>query len=83
MSVTAAGVSFFWDFHGPRAEGTARHFARHLGELFAREAIAGCTTAVEEAARNHWVVRCDAPAAHAESLRRALRPRRESPAAGE
>ena len=81
--MTAPVVSFFWDFHGPRAEGTARHFARHLEELFARESIAGCATAVEEAARNHWVVRCDAPAARAEALRAALRPRRESAAAGE
>ena len=81
--MAAGDVTFFWDFHGPRAEGTARHFGQHLGERFAREAIAGCATAVEEAGRNHWVVRCDVPPLHAEALRRALRPRRERLAAGE
>lgn len=29
-------VRFFWDFHGPEAEATARHFATHLGEFFER-----------------------------------------------
>ena len=79
----AGEITLFWDFYGPRAEGTARHFERHLGQFLAREAISGCATAIEEPARGHWVVRCVSPPQHAEALRRALRPRREAVAAGE
>jgi hypothetical protein len=30
-----------WAFHGPLAEGTADHFARHLREFMEREALEG------------------------------------------
>lgn len=33
-------IRFFWDFHGPEAEATARHFATHLAEFFARNELA-------------------------------------------
>jgi hypothetical protein len=70
-------TTFFWDFFGPRAEGTARHFQRHLEEFLAREAVAGCSTAVEAPRPGQWTVSCIAPPAAAEPVRRALRPRRE------
>jgi hypothetical protein len=75
----AAGVVFYWDFFGPRAEGTARHFLRHLDERLAREGIAAGETAVEEPTRGHWAVRCALTAPDAGRLRNALRPRREQP----
>jgi hypothetical protein len=73
----APDVTFWWDFFGPRAEGTARHFQRHLEEFLAREAVAGCTTAVEAPRAGQWSVSCHAPAAAADAVRGALRPRRE------
>lgn len=72
-------ITFFWDFYGPRAEGTARHFQKHLDEFLRREQVAGCATGLEAPASNHWAVSCRAPAAAAEVVRRALRPRRERP----
>ncbi len=70
-------TTFFWDFFGPRAEGTARHFQRHLEELFARERVEGCATAVEAPRAGQWTVSCRTPAAAVEAVRQALRPRRE------
>ena len=70
-------TTFFWDFFGPRAEGTALHFRRHVDEMLARDGIGGCTTAVEQPSAAQWTVSCRAPAEATEALRRALRPRRE------
>jgi hypothetical protein len=70
-------TTFFWDFFGPRAEGTARHFLRHLDEMLARDGVAGCATAVEQPHAAQWTVSCRAPGEAADALRRALRPRRE------
>lgn len=77
MADADAAVTFSWDFFGPRAEGTARHFQRHLDEFLAREVLAGCVTAVDAESGNRWAVHCTTPPAHAEAIRRALRPRRE------
>jgi hypothetical protein len=75
--VSPGEVTFYWDFFGPRGEGTARHFLRHLDEFLGREGVAGCATSVEAPAANQWTVSCRAPAAAVEPVRRALRPRRE------
>ncbi|HEV8238152.1 MAG TPA: hypothetical protein VGS57_02145 [Thermoanaerobaculia bacterium] len=72
-----AATTFCWDFFGPRAEGTARHFLRHLDEFLQRERVEGCATAVEELRAGHWVVTCRTPAEAATAVRQALRPRRE------
>lgn len=77
--MTTGDTTFFWDFFGPRGEGTARHFQRHLEEFLTREGVAGCTTALEAPAADQWTVSCRAPATAAEPVRRALRPRREHP----
>jgi len=70
-------ANFYWDFFGPRAEGTARHFLRHVDEMLARDGVAGCTTGVATPRAGQWTVSCRAPAEAADALRRALRPRRE------
>ena len=70
-------ITFFWDFFGPRAEGTARHFLHHLDERLRRDGVAGCTTAVESPLAAQWTVSCRTPDEAAEPLRAALRPRRE------
>jgi hypothetical protein len=75
--VTAGEATFYWDFFGPRAEGTARHFQRHLEEFLAREGVVGCTTDVHGSSPNQWTVSCRTPANAAEPVRRARRPRRE------
>ena len=66
-----------WDFYGPRAEGTARHFLRHLDEFLQRERVEGCATAVEELRTNQWTVTCRTPPEASAAVRQALRPRRE------
>lgn len=70
-------TTFFWDFYGPRGEGTARHFQHHMDEFLQREKVEGCTTAVETPSSGQWTVSCRAPEAVAETVRRTLRPRRE------
>lgn len=67
---------YFWDFFGPNAEGTARHFKEHLDGFLAREGIADATTGVVSEQPGHWAAYCDAPSAHEASIAQALRPRR-------
>ncbi len=69
-----ADTTFFWDFFGPRAEGTARHFLRHLDEFLERERIAGCGTAVEQPGAAQWTVSCRTPAEAASRVRLAPAP---------
>lgn len=66
---------YYWDFFGPMAEGTARHFQHHLEEFFAREKMEGCNSGVDVAPGqvSAWV---DAPEPHRQVIERALRPRR-------
>ena len=71
-------ATLYWDFFGPRAEGTARHFRTHLDEFLARERLVGCVTGVEELAAAHWAAWCRGGQEACEPVRRALRPKRES-----
>ena len=75
--MSGEATTFCWDFFGPRAERTARHFLRHLDEFLQRERVEGCRTAVEAPRSNQWTVTCHTPPAAAEAVRAALRPRRE------
>ena len=77
--MSADGTTFYWDFFGPRAEGTARHFRSHLDEFLVREGIAGCATGADEVAPGHWAAWCLAGQEACEPVRRALRPRRQRP----
>jgi hypothetical protein len=65
-----------WDFFGPAAEGTARHFRRHLDEFMGREGIVGCTTGVDAAAEGHFTAWLRGPEEAAGIVARVLRPRR-------
>jgi len=69
----------YWDFFGPRAEGTAKHFEKHLREFFTREKLSLETSGVEEHARFKWSAFCDVDEATAPPVRAALRPQREDP----
>lgn len=68
--------TYFWDFFGPRAEGTATHFVVHLDEFLAREGLDGCTTGRVSQGRGHHAATCRAPERHWPALERALRPKR-------
>lgn len=70
--------TWYWDFAGPTAEGTARHFRVHLDEFLAREGLGGCETGVESQGPGHAAAFCRAPDEHGEAIQRALRPRRSS-----
>jgi hypothetical protein len=69
-------VKLFWDFFGPRAEGTARHFRSHLEEFLERESVDGCSVGISSGNPRHWATWCLAPVAVDDLLTRALKPRR-------
>jgi len=58
-------LRFFWDFHGPSAERTARHFEQHLGEFLARHSIE-LPVMTAESGGGSWAVHCDPPDVPAE-----------------
>ncbi|MEM6791079.1 MAG: hypothetical protein AAF715_26410 [Myxococcota bacterium] len=69
----------FWDFVGPRAEGTARHFERHLREFFVRERLDLAASGVDEVAKYKWFAYCDVDEAVVAAVTKALRPQRQAP----
>jgi hypothetical protein len=68
-----------WDFFGPNAEGSARHFRKHLDEFLSANECAGCSTGVRSEGEGHHAAFCDAPEGAAAAIARALRPRRVTP----
>ncbi|MDC0720058.1 hypothetical protein [Nannocystis bainbridge] len=78
--VTLARVTiFYWDYYGPDAEGTARHFLVHLGEYIVRNGLPECERGVESSRAGHGAVWCKTPDEAREAILR-LRPRRAAPA---
>lgn len=69
----------FWDFTGPAAEPTARHFLVHLRERCTSEGWPEWPTGMESAGRMHQAVTMDVPADHVQTVRAALRPQRGLP----
>ncbi len=70
---------YSWDFYGPRAEGTARHFLRHLEEFLERHDLRGCELDTSSDGEGHVAARCRAPLEAQTSIERALRPQRREP----
>ncbi len=68
--------TYYWDFFGPNAEGTAEHFVRHVAELFEKNGIAGCTLDTMSAGEGHCAARCRATPEAEGPIERALRPKR-------
>ncbi|HEY2409459.1 MAG TPA: hypothetical protein VGI10_25810 [Polyangiaceae bacterium] len=68
--------TFYWDFFGPHAGGTAAHFHKHLLEFLERNGCAAMPTGVQVVAAGHHAVFCSPPAALASAIERSLRPRR-------
>ncbi len=71
-------TTLYWDFFGGAAEGTARHFQKHLDEFLRRNACTEATTGLESNGDGHQAVYCRAPAEQAEAVARALKPRRSA-----
>lgn len=68
-------TTYYWDYFGPDADGTARHFLVHLREYLERVGVSGCEAGVTSERPGHSAVWCKAPADAQEPLLR-LRPRR-------
>jgi len=69
-------VTFYWDFFGPNATGTATHFEKHLQQFLQKNAVAGCETGTESAGEGHLGVFCVTPSAAVEIVEQALKPKR-------
>lgn len=84
--MTAGGRIYYWDFFGPRAQGTAEHFVEHLNAFLDRHGFAACETGTESRGPGHRAAWCRvgaaAPREVHDGIHAALRPRRhveESP----
>ena len=76
MSSAGARQRYLWDFFGPNALGTARHFREHLLQFLERHALVGCEVELVSAGPGHHAVGCVAPGEAAELIEGALRPKR-------
>ena len=68
----------FWDFFGPRSEGTAQHFLIHLREFLTKNGCPEMPTGVRSEGPGHQAVFCCPPEAFQAAIERSLRPRRVS-----
>jgi hypothetical protein len=70
--------SYFWDFFGPRAEGTAQHFLLHLREFLRKNECPEMPTGLRSEGAGHQAVFCSPPAEFQLAIERSLRPRRST-----
>lgn len=68
--------SFFWDFFGPRADGTAQHFLVHLREFLHKNQCPEMPTGLRSEGAGHQAVFCSPPPELELAIERSLRPRR-------
>ena len=68
--------SYFWDFFGPRADGTAQHFLVHLREFLKKHECPEMPTGLRSEGPGHRGVFCTPPEAFREAIERSLRPKR-------
>lgn len=69
---------FFWDFFGPRAQGTAEHFLIHLRQFLEKSGCAELPCGLTCEAPGHYAVYCVPTEAFRESIECSLRPRRST-----
>jgi hypothetical protein len=67
---------YLWDFFGPYAERTARHFEQHLLEFLSKNELAVEATGLESNGHNHHAAFCIAPAQSQSTIETSLRPNR-------
>ncbi len=65
-----------WDFHGPRAERTARHHRQHLDEFVVANAVEHVQSGVEQVSEQHWAAFMVVAEEQVERLRASLKPQR-------
>ncbi len=68
--------SLYWDFFGPRADGTAEHFLVHLREFLKQNGCPEMPTGLRSEGAGHRAVFCQPPAEFELAIERSLRPRR-------
>jgi len=74
--------TLWWDYFGPRAKGTAEHFAIHVREFLAREKLDPWPVGVD-VTPGHAACWCSTANPQADLIAGALRPRRRTPGAHE
>jgi hypothetical protein len=70
--------TYFWDFFGPRAEGTAQHFLGHLREFLSKNRCPEMPTGLRSEGAGHQAVFCSPPLEFQAAIERSLRPRRHA-----
>ena len=68
--------TYYWDFFGPRAPGTATHFAAHMVQFLEQHGVPGCVIDTLSEGEGHQAARCVAPEAAWSIIESGLRPRR-------
>lgn len=68
--------TYLWDFFGPDADATARHFMKHLDDFLVQNTLAGCTTGVVSEGPGHCAAWCRPPAELESAVERSLAPKR-------
>ena len=70
--------SYFWDFFGPRAPGTAQHFLQHLRQFLQQNQCPDMPTGLRSEGAGHQAVFCSPPVEFKAAIERSLRPRRST-----
>ncbi|HEX3774760.1 MAG TPA: hypothetical protein VHV51_09870 [Polyangiaceae bacterium] len=70
--------TFFWDFFGPRADGTAEHFLRHLRVFLEQHECPEMPLGLRSEGAGHRAVFCTPPPEFELAIERSLKPRRSS-----
>lgn len=68
--------TYYWDFFGPRALGTASHFREHLQAFLNQNQVSGCETGLVSQGVGHHAVFCHTPEKAARVIELALKPQR-------
>jgi len=71
--------TYFWDFFGPRALPTARHFKKHLAEFLEQNGAPGLELVELSLEPGHQGIGVRTPEAHWNLIEKALRPKRFEP----
>jgi len=68
--------TLYWDFFGPRADGTAQHFLVHLREFLRKNECPEMASGLHSEGAGHQAVFCSPPAEYETRIMASLRPRR-------
>ena len=67
---------YYWDFFGPRANGTAQHFLLHVREFLKKSNCPEMPTGLRSEGAGHQAVFCSPPEEFQAAIEGSLRPRR-------